>query len=81
VEARGKVVLLVDNTLATNLVMELARLQQDLVGDGWTVLRHDVARMAVDPANTSSNVWAPRSNELATIKGFIKADTTPPRLM
>ena len=44
VESRGKVVLLVDNTLSTSLASELARLQQDLAGDGWTVLRHDVAR-------------------------------------
>ena len=53
---------------------EVARLQQDLVGDGWTVLRHDVPRMAVDPANTSSSVWAARSNELASVKALIKAD-------
>ena len=74
VEYRGKVVLLVDNTFSTNLATELARLQQDLVGDGWTVLRHDVPRMAVAPANTSSNVWAARSNELAHIKALITAD-------
>ncbi|MDB6123353.1 MAG: hypothetical protein JWQ71_2346 [Pedosphaera sp.] len=43
-EFRGKVLLLVDNTYATNLNFELARLQQDLVGDGWTVLRQDVSR-------------------------------------
>ena len=73
-EYRGKVVLLVDNTYATNLAAELARLQQDLVGDGWTVLRHDVPRMAVDPANTSSSVWAARLNELAAAKALIQAD-------
>jgi hypothetical protein len=74
VESRGKVVLVVDNTHATNLAFELARLQQDLVGDGWTVLRHDVGRMAVEPANTSSNVWVARLHELAHVKGLIKAD-------
>jgi Bacterial Ig domain len=74
VESRGKVVLLVDNTYARSLSNELARFQQDLVGDGWTVLRHDVARMTVDPANTSSNVWAARSNELASVKALIKSD-------
>jgi hypothetical protein len=30
--------------------------------------------MAVDPANTSSSVWAARSNELASVKALIKAD-------
>ncbi|MCG2679136.1 MAG: immunoglobulin domain-containing protein, partial [Kiritimatiellae bacterium] len=44
VESRGKVILLVDNTQAASLAGELSRLQDDLVGDGWTVLRHDVSR-------------------------------------
>ncbi len=41
---RGKLLLVVDNTYAAQLTKELARLQQDLVGDGWTVCRLDVAR-------------------------------------
>ena len=44
VEDRGAVVLIVDRTQALNLAAELVRLQQDLVGDGWRVLRHDVGR-------------------------------------
>jgi hypothetical protein len=44
VENRGKVVLVVDNTHASALAAELTRLQEDLAGDGWTVVRHDVAR-------------------------------------
>jgi hypothetical protein len=74
VEFRGKLILMVDNTYAGILALELSRLQQDLVGDGWTVLRHDVPRMAVDPANSSSNVWAARSNELASAKQLILSD-------
>ncbi len=68
VESRGKVVLVVDNTYATQLATELTRLESDLVGDGWTVVRHDVARTATvatvknlikttynsDPANVKS---------------------------
>jgi hypothetical protein len=76
VEHRGKVILLVDNSFTSSLSNELARLQQDLVGDGWTVLRHDVARAAVDPANTSSSVWANRLSEVGDIKALIKADHT-----
>jgi hypothetical protein len=53
-EDRGKVILVVDNTHAANLAVELARLQQDLAGDGWTVLRHDVARN--DPVVTVKNL-------------------------
>ncbi len=68
VENRGKVVLVVDNTYTTQLATELTRLESDLVGDGWTVVRHDVARTATvatvknlikttynsDPANVKS---------------------------
>ncbi len=50
IENRGKLVLVVDNTYAADLAFELNRLQQDLVGDGWTVLRHDVARDAAVPS-------------------------------
>jgi hypothetical protein len=46
VEDRGKLVLLVDNTQSPSLPLEMTRLQQDLVGDGWTVLRFDVSRTA-----------------------------------
>ncbi len=46
VENRGKIVLLVDETMATPLAAELARLEADLRGDGWIVLRHDVSRTA-----------------------------------
>src|SRR6266850_2482577 len=41
---RGKVLLVVDTTYATELTSELARLQQDLAGDGWTVTRLDARR-------------------------------------
>jgi hypothetical protein len=74
VDSRGKIVLLVDSTQSSSLSNELARLQQDLVGDGWTVLRHDVAREAVDPANTNSSVWTARSNELANAKTLVRND-------
>ncbi len=42
VEARGKLILLVDATKVIALGARLDRLIGDLVGDGWTVLRHDV---------------------------------------
>ncbi len=43
-DRRGKIVLLVDNTFTTSLAPELARLEEDLRGDGWTLIRHDVLR-------------------------------------
>ena len=42
VHDRGAVLLFVDSTQIQGLGTRLDRLQSDLVGDGWTVLRHDV---------------------------------------
>jgi fibronectin type 3 domain-containing protein len=58
VDSRGKVLLLVDNTYAADLAVELSRLQRDLAGDGWTVIRRDVARSA----------------SAATVKNIIKTE-------
>ena len=46
VDYRGKMILLVDNTLAPNMVNELNQLENDLKADGWAVLRSDVSRTA-----------------------------------
>jgi hypothetical protein len=42
-ESRGKLVLVVATNSTIGLDVELARLQSDLTGDGWQVLRHDVS--------------------------------------
>jgi len=49
IESRGKMILIVDNTYASDLTSELLRLQQDLIGDGWGVIRHDVSRTSTPP--------------------------------
>lgn len=43
IEERGKLILLVDSRFTSSLRVEIARLEQDLVGDGWSVIRHDVS--------------------------------------
>jgi hypothetical protein len=40
------VILLVDDTMAAPLATELARFEQDLVGDGWIVHRQNISRTA-----------------------------------
>ena len=40
-DSRGKLLLVVDTTYAGALADELAQLQQDLMGDGWAVVRLD----------------------------------------
>ena len=56
-EERGKVVLIVENRHAAALANELARLQSDLIGDGWTVIRHDVSPGAT-PASVRNLIVA-----------------------
>ncbi len=41
---RGRVLLLVDDTMATPLATELNTFIRDLNGDGWTVIRTDISR-------------------------------------
>lgn len=45
-ETRGKLILLVDSSFVMDLKQELTRLESDLVGDGWQVLRKDISRNA-----------------------------------
>ncbi|HWF18487.1 MAG TPA: fibronectin type III domain-containing protein [Verrucomicrobiae bacterium] len=42
-ESRGTMILIVDDNFSAPLTNQLFQLEQDLVGDGWTVLRHDVS--------------------------------------
>jgi hypothetical protein len=58
VESRGKLVLVVDDTVASPLATELGTLTKDLIGDGWTVIRRDISRTANPP----------------TVKAVIKAE-------
>lgn len=44
VDSRGKVILVIDATVAGALAGEIDRLVRDLVGDGWTVARREVGR-------------------------------------
>jgi len=56
-EDRGKLLLVVDSTYAANLANELNQLQQDLSGDGWTVIRNDVSRYT-SPMNVRNLIQA-----------------------
>lgn len=44
VETRGKLILLVDSFFVPSCSQEIARLKDDMEGDGWRVIRHDIAR-------------------------------------
>ncbi len=63
-ENRGNVILVVESSVASTLAVELATLRTNLIGDGWSVIRTDVARH--DDINYT-NIIAP----IASIKSFI----------
>ncbi len=67
VDRRGKVVLIVDDTFSTSLASELARLVGDLEGDGWIVMRHDVAR-STSPAGVKALIVADYRADPANVK-------------
>ena len=67
VESRGKVVLLVEAEQAAALKTELETLENDLIGDGWAVLRHDVSRNAT-PESVRSLVQADYNADSTNVK-------------
>lgn len=73
-EDRGRVILLVDNTMLLSLGPEIDRLESDLAGDGWEVVRTNMARMAIDPASTNAAHYAPRLAELEAARAVVQTN-------
>ncbi len=69
VEDCGKIILLVDATMAAPLKSELARLEDDLIGDGWTVLHHDIARTTPVP-QVKAQIVADYAQDPAHVKSL-----------
>lgn len=68
VERRGALLLVVDRTYSRELAFELARLEQDITGDGWTVTRLEVDR--TDPvARVKARIKAAYEADPANLKG------------
>jgi hypothetical protein len=76
IEYRGKVVLVVENTYAADLSTELARLERDLIGDGWTVLRHDVSRND-SPSNVKKLIVADFKADPANVRSVFLFGNVP----
>jgi hypothetical protein len=92
-DSRGKIVLLVATNSTGSLGAELARLQSDLAGDGWQVIRHDVSSNDT-PARARSLVIADYNADPSNVQavflfghvpilqsGFINYDGHGPRPM
>jgi len=65
---RGKLVLLVDNTFSSTLSAELQQLVRDLRGDGWAVVRSDLARTATVAA-VKSTILSHYNSDPSNVKG------------
>ena len=68
IEDRGRILLLVDNSIAPQLTSELSQLTYDLRADGWNVVRDDVSPSTA--ATSVRNTIIGRYNEAA---GQLKA--------
>jgi len=92
-EGRGKLILMVESNATSALSQELTRLQNDLVGDGWQVIRHNVSSNDT-PASVRSLIIADYNADSANVSavflfghipvlqsGFIDYDTHGARAM
>lgn len=66
-ETRGKLILVVANTYTGTLSNDLARLESDLIGDGWQVLRHDVSSSDA-PASVRNLIIADYNADATNVK-------------
>jgi hypothetical protein len=62
--SRGKVILVVDQTVTNAIEPDLSVLTTNLVGDGWTVIRTNVPRH-------NDTTWSANTGAIASIKSFI----------
>lgn len=75
-DSRGKIVLMVDNTYASSLAGEISQLINDMTGDGWFVLRHDVSRTAT-PASVRSLIQTDAYNDPAAVRAVYLLGRVP----
>ena len=70
-DSRGTLLLLVDASKAAGLGTRLDRLQQDLVGDGWQVRRHDISPQQSVPSVKATIAAAVAAEPLAVKAVFL----------
>ena len=65
VEYRGKVILILEQSIETKLRSELDRLTADLVGDGWSVIWTTAPRH-------NDKFWSANANAIESIRSFVR---------
>jgi hypothetical protein len=68
-EYRGKMILLVDDYFSDTLSAEILRLEKELIGDGWVVMRHDVSRTDSVP-NVKNLIVTDYNSDTANVKAL-----------
>jgi hypothetical protein len=58
IAARGTVYLVVDETMSVDLTAHLNRFERDLIGDGWSVVRHETKRGDLHPKAAQNDLQA-----------------------
>jgi hypothetical protein len=76
IEGRGKLILIVASNASSALSTELARLESDLVGDGWLVVRHDVSSSDT-PASVRNIIIADYNADPANVKAVFLLGHVP----
>jgi hypothetical protein len=76
VDSRGKVVLVVDGSIAAALAADIDQLASDLVGDGWTVVRRDVGRDDA-PAAVRETIRAAYNEDRANVRAVFLLGHVP----
>lgn len=75
-EFRGNLILLVDSTFITSLATEIGRLIDDLEGDGWNVIRHNVLRTGT-PTHVKSFIVSDYSSDPTNTKAVFIVGHVP----
>jgi hypothetical protein len=65
VHSRGKVILVVESNIAGAIANELAILKEDLIGDGWTVVR------LADVPRHDDSTWSANVNNINNLKSAL----------
>lgn len=78
-ENNGVAIVIVDKSIAGDLSSRLDRFMLDLIGDGWTVIRHDVPRG--DDKNLITNLQAARKLRAWIKKRYYSAHSKPHALI
>lgn len=70
--SRGRILLIVDNTVASDLAPDIAVLERDLAGDGWTVQKFNFLR-GVPPNNPNGSPNPAYGTQVRQLKSLIQS--------